>query len=256
MTRTLAALLLTAAPATAQTAVGLAGDRTLVRIDPATAAVTGTVDAQVDGRLLGIDYRPATGQLIAVTEDHAILAIDPASGAATELSRMSAMLPLSLGLPVIVDFNPAADRLRLMTGTVNHRVDVGTGEAAGDGELAFLQDDGNSGAEPMIVAAAYINSFGKPEATAMFNIDQALSALVQQAPPNDGTLATIGALGIRIEGPVGFDVATDEGGSSTAWLAAGGALHTIDLSSGAVTGTWPITGRAADLRDLTVMPAM
>lgn len=253
MTRTLAALLLTAAPAAAQTAIGLADDRTLVRIDPATAAVTGTVEAQVEGRLLGIDYRPATGQLIGVTEDHAIHAIDPSTGAATELSRMSTMLPLADDQPVVVDFNPAADRLRFMTGTTNHRVDVDTGEVAVDRPLVYLQGDGHAEADPAIVAAAYINSFGKPETTAMFNIDGGLSALIQQAPPNDGTLATIGALGVTLDGPVGFDVATDAAGTNTAWLAAGGALHTVDLATGAVTASWPITGGEPALRDLTVL---
>jgi hypothetical protein len=256
MTRILAALLLTAAPAAAQTALGLSGDRTLVMIDPATAAVTGTVEAQVEGRLLGIDWRPATGQVIGVTEGHAIVAIDPMTGAAIELSRMATMLPVREGQPVVVDFNPAADRLRFMTGTANHRVNVDTGEVTVDGSLAYLQGDASAEADPMIGAAAYINSYGKPETTAMFNIDTGLSALVQQAPPNDGTLATIGALGVMLEGPVGFDVATDAGGTNTAWLAAGGALHTVDLGTGRVLESWTLTGADTALRDLTVLPAM
>ena len=49
-----------------------------------------------------------------------------ATGAATALSTMNTALPMS-GMPVIVDFNPMADKLRLMTGTTNHRVDVDTG---------------------------------------------------------------------------------------------------------------------------------
>jgi hypothetical protein len=256
MTRIFAALLLTAAPAAAQTALGLSGDRTLVMIDPATAAVTGTVEAQVEGRLLGIDWRPATGQVIGVTADHAIVAIDPMTGAAMELSRMATMLPVMDGQPVVVDFNPAADRLRFMTGTVNHRVNVDTGEVTVDGSLAYLQGDASAETDPMIGAAAYINSYGKPETTAMFNIDTGLSTLVQQAPPNDGTLATVGALGVMLVGPVGFDVATDAEGNNTAWLAAGGALHTIDLGTGRVLESWALTGADTALRDLTVLPAM
>ncbi len=43
-----------------------------------------------------------------------IVTIDTATGAATDLSTMDT--PLEVGdMPVIVDFNPMADRLRFMT---------------------------------------------------------------------------------------------------------------------------------------------
>lgn len=242
-----------AAPAAAQTAVGLTGDRTLVTIDPATAMATGTVDVQIDGMLLGIDWRPATGQLIGVTAAHAIVEIDAATGAVTEISTMPTMLPLMDGQQVVVDFNPAADRLRFMTGTTNHRVNVDTGEVTVDGMLAYGSD---ASMMPRIAAAAYINSYGKPESTAMFNIDAGAGTLVQQAPPNDGVLAEVGPLGIEISGPVAFDVATAEDGTNTAWLVAGGMLHTVDLETGMVSQSWRITGADMDLRDLTMMPAM
>jgi hypothetical protein len=140
-----------------------------------------------------------------------------------------------------------------MSGTANHRVHPDTGEATVDGMLAYLPDDANAKAEPMIAASAYINSFGKPEATAMYNIDAGLSALVQQAPPNDGTLKTIGALGVTLDGPVGFDVATTVDGTNTAWLAANGGIHTVDLATGAVTASWMLTGTPGPLRDIAVL---
>jgi Domain of unknown function (DUF4394) len=257
MTRlTLAALLLSAAPALAQTAVGLTGDKTLLMIDPATAAVTAAVEVQGVDRLLGIDWRPGTMALIGVTDAQAIVQIDLATGAATELAKMDTMLPVAEGAAVVVDVNPAADKLRFMSGTTNHRVDMASGAVTVDKPLAFVIEDANNGRAPMVVAAAYINSFGKPEKTAMFNIDAGLSGLIQQTVPNDGTLKTIGMLGATIEGPVGFDVATTAEGANTAWLAANGALHTVDLATGAVTGSWPITGADAAIRDLTVVPAM
>ena len=58
-----------------------------------------------------------------------------------------------------------------MTGTTNHRVNVETGEVTVDGGLAFEANDMHAGEAPAIVAAAYINSYGKPETTAMFDID-------------------------------------------------------------------------------------
>ncbi|NUB44193.1 DUF4394 domain-containing protein [Fertoebacter nigrum] len=258
MNRIAAALLATTAlatPALAETAIGLTGDKTLVMIDTTTAAVTGTMDVEGVDRLLGIDYRPSNGTLVGVTDAHVIVTIDTATGMATELSTMNVMLPSTEGA-VIVDFNPMADRLRFMTGTTNHRVNVDTGEVTVDGPLAYMAGDMHEGETPNIIAAAYINSYGTPEATGMFDIDGTISALIKQAPPNDGTLAAVGKLGVTLEGPVGFDVATTADGTNTAWLAAMGGLHTVDLETGAVTGTWAITGTDQPIRDITVLPAM
>jgi hypothetical protein len=256
MTRVLAALLLTTAPALAETAVGLTGDRTLVMIDTVSAAVTGTVEVQGVTRLLGIDWRPGNGTLIGVTEAQAIVMIDPATGAVTELSKMNTMLPVAADSAVVVDVNPAADRLRFMSGTVNHRVNMETGEVTVDKPLAFVAEDMHAGEAPNIVAAAYTNSYGKPEKTAMYDIDATISGLIRQTVPNDGTLAAIGKLGVALTGPVAFDVATTAEGVNTAWLAALGGLHTVDLSTGAVTASWAITGAEQPIRDLTILPAM
>lgn len=245
----------TALPAAAETAVALSGDRTLVWIDTATAAVTGSVEVQGVDRLLGIDLRPADRTLIGVTADHRIVVIDHMTGAVTEKATMSVMLP-SVDVPVVVDFNPAADRLRFMTGTTNHRVHPDTGEVTVDGSLAYVAEDMHADEAPNIVAAAYINSYGKPEKTAMFDIDATIAGLIQQTAPNDGTLTTIGKLGVALDGPIGFDVATSADGTNTAWLAANGGLHTVDIATGAITGSWMLTGAEQPIRDLTILPAM
>ena len=252
-------LLVTAAAAgaaQAQTALGLTGDRTLVMIDTATGAVTGSVEAQGVTRLHGIDYRPGNGTIIGVTDTQAIVTIDPATGATTEIAKMNTMLDIAEGAAVIVDVNPAADRLRFMSGSSNHRVNMETGEVTVDGMLNFDPADANAAATPMVVAVAYTNSYGKPEKTAMFDIDAGLNALLQQTAPNDGTLATIGSLGVTLEGPVALDVATTADGTNTAYVAALGGLHMLDLATGTVSGTMPITGTDQPVRDMTILPAM
>lgn len=255
MIATAVVLATTTLPAAAETAVALAGDRTLLWIDTATAAVTGQVDVQIEGRLLGIDLRPADNTLVGVTEDHRIIVIDHMTGAVTEKATMNVMLP-SVDGPVVVDFNPAADRLRFMTGTTNHRVNPDTGEVTVDKPLAFAAEDMHAGEAPNIVAAAYTNSYGRPEKTAMYDIDATIGGLIQQTAPNDGTLAAIGSLGVTLEGPVGFDIATAADGTNTAWLAANGGLHVVDLATGALTGSWTITGTDEAVRDLTILPSM
>ena len=177
---TAALLAATALPAAAETAVALSGDRTLVWIDTATATVTGKVEVQGVDRLLGIDFRPGDKTVVGVTADHRIVVIDHMTGATTEKATMNTMLP-SVDGPVVVDFNPAADKLRFMTGTTNHRVNPDTGEVTVDGALAYVAEDMHAGEAPNIVAAAYINSYGKPEATGMYDIDATISALIKQA---------------------------------------------------------------------------
>jgi len=248
------ASLAVAGAANATPAIGLSGDKTLVMIDSETAQVTGTMEVSGVDNLLGIDLRPATGQLIGVTAGHEIVEIDPATGEATVISKMDVMLPSTDG-PVIVDFNPAANKLRFMTGTTNHRVDIESGKVTVDGSLAFEGSDMHAGEAPNIVAAAYINSYGKPEKTAMYDIDATIVAVIQQTSPNDGTLAAIGKLGIDASDAYAFDVATDADGNNAAWLAAGGMLHSVSLETGKVTESWEIKGLDGMLRDITFMTA-
>lgn len=252
-----ALLATTALPALAAgTAVGLIGERTLVMIDPETAMVTDRREAAVDGRLLGIDWRGPNRTLIGVTDSFAVVAIDPATGTATPVVQMDIPLPIEGDTPVVVDINPAADALRFMAGTVNHRVNLTTGAVAVDGALHWAADSGLTGA-PRIVATGYINNLAgaRPEGTAMFNIDAGIGALTRQAPPNDGTNMPVGMLGIDLpEGPLAFDVGTDAEGNNTGWLAAGLSLHRVDLATGAVLDARPIAGLETPLRDLTLMP--
>jgi hypothetical protein len=175
-------------PALSDTALGLIGDRTLVMIDTATGAVNASVEVQDVDRLHGIDWRPGTMQVIGVTADQAIVAIDPMTGRSTPLSMMNTKMDIADGASVIVDVNPAADRLRFMSGTTNHRVNMDTGEVIVDGALNWDGTDGNMANPLMVMATAYTNSYGKPDSTQMFNIDvRALYA----SPRMSGLLAHV-----------------------------------------------------------------
>lgn len=250
-----AMLAASALPVLATPAIGLVGDKTLVMIDSETATVTATMQVTGVDMLLGIDLRPATGQIIGVTGTQAIVEIDPETGAATQISQMDTLLPVAEGASVIVDFNPKANKLRFMSGTTNRRVDIETGAVTVDGTLAYEAGDMHAGEAPAIVAAAYINSFGRPETTAMFDIDATIVALIQQTSPNDGTLAAIGKLEIPASDIYAFDIATDAEGTNTAWLVAGGRLHTVSLSDGKVTASWELKGLPGAVRDITFLTA-
>lgn len=258
----LAAATLTTAATAAQAAdyvhpdaIALSGDKTLHAINGGSAKVFATVEAEGVDKLLGIDLQPATGRLIGVTASFDIIEIDPESGATRKLSTMDKPLPIQPGAAVIVDFNPKANKLRFMSGTTNHRVDIESGAVTVDGDLAFEGQDMHAGEAPNIVAAAYINSYGKPSSTAMFDIDATIVALIQQTSPNDGTLAAIGKLGMPAADAYAFDIATNKAGKNTAWLAAGGKLHVISLETGKVEKSWDIEGANAAFHDITFFTA-
>ena len=251
-----AALLLgTASLATAAyaaPAIGLVGGTTLVMFDTETRAVSGTMDVTGVEGLAGIDVRPADQMLYGVSLAGEIVTIDTASGAATVKSSLSEMLPSFEG--AIVDFNPMADRLRLMgTDGTNHRVNVDDGMVTVDGSLAYEAGDMHEGETPAIVAAAYINSIGKPEATAMYDIDATIAALIQQAPPNDGTLGAIGKLGVE-GASYAFDIAATEDLTNTAYLVVDNTLHTVDLETGAATALGAIEGVDGMIHDIAILP--
>jgi hypothetical protein len=249
------ATMLAAATAQAAPVLGLVGDKTLVMFDTEKPGVTKTMDVSGVDKLVGIDFRPGSKTVIGVTPDNTIVSVNLETGAATEVAKMDKPLAMTEA-PVIVDFNPMADRLRYMTGTTNHRVHPDTGAVTVDGTLAYEKGDMHEGETPNIVAAAYTNSFGKPEKTAMYNIDATIGALVQQTKPNDGTLKAIGKLGIEGKpAAYAFDIQTTEDGKNTAWLAASNTLYTVNLETGAATEVGKISGTDLEVRAIAVLPA-
>ena len=230
---------------------GLTDSARLVSFKP---AAPNTLDANLaitglaaNETLLGIDFRPRDGLLYGITSSARIVTIDPATGAATAKLTLSAdptdtTLPYTAiaGTAFAVDFNPVADRLRVIGNTGQSlRINVDTGATTTDGAI------NRAGAAPMVTAAAYTNSYAGTTTTALYDIDTASGSLALQNPPNDGVLANIGMLGMAVMGDVGFDIAGGANGMVLAALrsSAGGAstLYRVDLATGAAT---PINGAA------------
>ncbi|HEV7251802.1 MAG TPA: DUF4394 domain-containing protein [Mesorhizobium sp.] len=254
-TAAISSLALGAPSAYAASIVALTGDNSLVMLDTAQGTASSpTAVTGVEGRLLGIDVRPADGMLYGLFADGTIATIDPASGAATKVDTLQ-MAPK--GDNITVDFNPAADALRIMSADgTNLRTKITGGAVTEDGKHAFASGDMHEGETPNIVAGAYTNSYAGTEQTALYNIDATIDALVQQAPPNDGTLKAIGKLGVDVDGNVGFDVQSDGQGGNEAWLMSGNKLYSVDLESGAAAEAATIEGVDGGVRDIAVLPAM
>jgi hypothetical protein len=254
---TLAAALLAttalAGTARAETVAALVGDETIAVVDTAQKKVTKTWKVSgASGKLVGIDVRPADGMLYGVTADGVIWTIDSSSGKATQKSKLD--MPLPSGA-ITVDFNPAADRLRIIgSDGTNLRINVDDGKVTKDGDLKFAESDAHKGKTPKIVAGAYTNSVKGTKETTLYDID-ATGAVLRQAPPNDGVLNTIGTLGMSGDGAA-FDIVADGQGGNTGWLMAKDTLYRVDLTSGKGAEVAKIAGVSGTVRDIAVMPAM
>ena len=154
-----------------------------------------------------------------------------------------------------MDFNPVADRLRVMgaDGT-NLRANVDDGKVTKDGDHKYADSDMHKGEKPNIVAGAYTNSVKGTKATTLYNIDATIGGLIKQAPPNDGVLNAVGKLGVKAD-TVAFDIWSD-GTKNDAWLMVKDTLYSVDLDSGKATEAAKISGASGTVRDIAILPAM
>jgi hypothetical protein len=136
------------------------------------------------------------------------------------------------------------------------RINVEDGKTTVDGQLKYADGDAMKGTQPKVTAAAYSNSYAGTKETALYDIDAATGTLVKQAPPNDGILNTIGKLGVKVDGPVAFDIWSDGKGGNTGWLLSGGMLYTVDLATGAAKPFSQVSGLKGRIGDIAILPAM
>jgi hypothetical protein len=242
-----------AGTAAAATVVGLKDGKSLVWIDTDKKQVTGTVMLDGGASIVGMDVRPSNGMLYGVTPAGDIVTIDAKTGKWEKKSTLSEKLPADA--TITIDFNPVADRMRILTSTgTSLRVNVDDGKATVDGALKYAETEPSKGKTPNVQAGGYSNSCAGAKETALYNIDMATMALVKQAPPNDGILVTIGALGAKLDGPVAFDVYSDCKGMSVGWLLNGGALSSIDLATGKMSPIGAISGISGKITDIAILP--
>ena len=242
------AAVMAAGRADAATAFGLTTANQIVTFDTSTPA-TPTLVVAITGLqpaedALAIDLRPATGQIYLLGSSSRLYVLNPGSGAAVAVG--GPFTPALSGAAFGFDFNPTSDRIRVVSDTgQNLRLNPDTGAvAAADGAL-------NPGA-PHVVGSAYTNNFAGATATTLYAIDAATDQLLIQNPPNNGTLAPVGPLGVDTSDDVGFDITANDG-VAFATLTIGGTtrLHRIDLVTGAATQVG--AAFAATLRDFAVL---
>lgn len=240
-------------PAIAIGITGLDTQNNLVFFDSsAPSTLTGSVAVsglQASESLLGIDYRPATGQLFGIGSTSQVYLINQFTGAASQVG--SPFSPSAIGNTFGVDFNPVPDRIRVVSNAgQNLRINPNNGVAITDGTLAYAPTDANADQPPNVAAAAYTNNFAGATSTTLYVLDTALDILAIQNPPNNGVLNTVGALGINFSNLAGFDISTS-GGVNTAFASSGSSLYGINLGTGGATLLGGI-GNGRNLRDISV----
>lgn len=268
-----AATLATAPTALAQPAVGLIGGGStdaLAAFDTdapgnvtSSRAVTGLVAGE---RLVGIDYRwiPAAAANTAPglyglgvnsgTGESHVYRIDQSTAVA---SPVGAGYTRAAGTDYGFDFNPAVDRIRVITsGDDNYRAHPDTGA------MVMPADTALTPAAQSVSAAAYDRVNVAPTTpagpTTLYVINPTTDQLATQGginstpSPNGGAINPVGNLGVDAA-PTGtnFDIAFD--GKAYATLVVGGTpgLYSINTSSGAAT---LIGATSLELDGLAIVP--
>ena len=276
----MAVLGLSASAAQAQTVYGLSitsspAVSSLVTFDagtPGTFTSTVLLSGYTAGQaIVGIDSRPNTGQVFALGYNPTgtvvqLYVINLTTGV---LTPVGAALTQNLGAStsrIGFDFNPTVDRIRVTAanGTDLRLNPNNGGLAATDGTLAYATTDANTGQTPGVGSSAYTNSYIGSTATMLYNLDEANSRLVLQNPPNNGTLLTVGPLGVATNGvsqssdldiyssPAGVNTAYMTSAISTSAAAAASTLYTVNLATGAATVVGALgTGPLVAITDIT-----
>lgn len=226
--------------------------RDVQRLGPITGYQEG------DTELIGIDVRPSSGALYGVGNGGGVYIIDPADQTAQFVGALT--VPLS-GEQFGVDFNPAADALRIVSDTTqNLRVTFSGPEVAttvADGNL-------NNGAVPPapvngVAAAAYTNNDNSAlTGTTLLDINPTLRNVAVQAPANQGSLSPVGGLRRNFGPDTSFDIYSDTDNKGATTDNSGYAvtqrdnrrlLFRVNLTTGQASpvGEFPLNRRVGDL---------
>ncbi|RBQ21144.1 hypothetical protein DP939_07415 [Spongiactinospora rosea] len=162
-----------------------------------------------DTAAIGLDFRPKDGKLYAVGNKGGIYVITmPKDDGPVIVAKVSQLTVGLRGTFFGVDFNPAADRLRVISDAgqnLRHNLDAHTTDT--DTNLSTGTCDPVATG---VTAAAYTNNDNNPAtATTLFDVNTATTQLVVQSPANLGLLAPVGALGEAVNINAGLDIYSD-----------------------------------------------
>ncbi|MFE7836393.1 DUF4394 domain-containing protein [Streptomyces sp. NPDC057474] len=245
-------------------AIGLTADQRLVafRVDkPGAALPLGRVGGlKGDTKLVGIDYRVQNNKLYGVGDKGGIYTIREVGAKATKVSQLTVALQ---GKAYGVDFNPAANRLRVISDTgqnLRHNLDdpqgaPAAGTTAVDGTLTnppVPPATAGTTAQGVTGAAYTNNDLDATTATTLFDLDTALDRVSVQSPANAGNLAPTGNLGVDAPLNSGFDIySSTRSGVNAGYAVTGARVFSVDLLTGKATPTGKF-GKGRQVVDLAI----
>lgn len=233
-------------------------------ITPNQAEIVAPITGLASGeKLLGLDYRPMTRALYAVTSNDRLVIVDRHSGVVTPVSG-SPFTTILAGEHFGFDFNPTIDRIRNVSDANQNLVlnPITGGLQLVATPVFYVMADPNAGAEPNVVHHAYTNSFVGAPSTQLYALDTDLDILVKQAN-NAGELVTVGSLGTDFLPTGGFDISgrtgiafaiSTEGADN---LLGTSTLYSINLMTGATNWMGLILtsgGEFLSVTSMTVVP--
>lgn len=215
-----------------------------------------------DESLVQLEYRPANELFYGLSNQRRLYTVDPKTGATTRVNATAFTSETLVG-PVI-DFNPVADRLRVIASEQNLRVNPNDGTLAGtDTDVFFDSNDVNDNRIPQLAALAYDRNGRGATVTTLFALDVTTNSLVRVGSrdgspdaPNSGKLFTVAVLSVSFTSNAGFDIEPD-GDTAYAALApsgTGASLYRIDLKGGNADLVDPIDDGDRTIISLTIGP--
>ncbi|EDY47370.1 conserved hypothetical protein [Streptomyces clavuligerus] len=244
---------------TALTAIGLTSDQRLVGFDvdkpSAPWSIGGVSGLAGDTRLVGIDFRVQNGKLYGVGDQGGIYTLNTADAKAVKVSRLTVALS---GGVFGIDFNPAANRLRVISDTgqnLRHNIDDPAAPLTTTADGTLTNPTTPPSTALGVTGAAYTNNdLSAATATTLFDLDTSADRTSLQSPANAGTLAPTGGLGTDAGPDAGFDIYYHPATGTNHGFAAIGTgaahrLYAIDVLTGKATdkGAFPKSRQVTDI---------
>ncbi|MFJ8563274.1 DUF4394 domain-containing protein [Streptomyces sp. NPDC093514] len=240
-------------------AIGLTQDQRLVEFGvdkPSTIWSLGRVTGLAgDTKLVGIDFRVQNEMLYGVGDRGGIYTLSTRNARAMKVSQLTVALA---GTAFGVDFNPAANRLRVISNTgqnLRHNIDDAAAPLATTVDGALTNPTVPPSTAMGVTGAAYTNNdLNAATATTLFDLDPMADRISLQSPANAGTLAPTRNLGVDAALDAGFDIYYNRAaGTNHGFAALGNAnayrLYTVDVLTGKATskGAFPAEYQVTDL---------
>lgn len=234
-------------------AFGISGDGTLMATFTTDRPdvlnwVRSIVNLSGDTALVGIDFRVQDGLLYGVGNKGGIYTIKtPSGGEDVVVTKVSQLRYALNGTTFGVDFNPAADRLRVISDNgQNLRHNLNDHTTIQDLNLTTPPAEGTTKG---VTAAAYTNNdLVAATATTLFDVNTNSDQVVIQSPANNGTLAPTGSLGLDAQLKAGMDIYSTLSGGKTVDNAAFASLTPYGASLPSLYSVNLLTGEASVIK--------